>query len=109
MKVAQIARTIAEIFLSSHAAAANRFGGINPDAAEAAGLGHDLGHPPFGHIAEEELDRLVRRAGVTDGFEGNAQSLRIVSRLAVSDALTLKMKRQFRFPVSTLPAPQSLD
>jgi dGTPase len=90
MKVAQIARTIAEIFMSKHAAAADRFGGIDPDAAEAAGLAHDLGHPPFGHIAEEELDRLVRRAGVTDGFEGNVQSLRIVCRLTVSDAVTLE-------------------
>lgn len=42
--------------------------------------------PPFGHIAEKELDKLVRNAGVADGYEGNAQSFRIVVRLAVSDA-----------------------
>jgi len=51
-------------------------------------LAHDLGHPPFGHIAEEELDGLVRCAGVADGFEGNAQSLRIVCRLTIGDGWT---------------------
>ena len=90
MKVAQVARTIAEIFLSKYTIAANRFGGIDADAAEAAGLAHDLGHPPFGHIAEEELNRLVRHASVADGFEGNAQSFRIVCRLAVGDAVTME-------------------
>jgi len=88
LKVAQIARTIAEIFCSDFATEIAPFGGIDPDAAEAAGLAHDLGHPPFGHIAEEELNRLVRLAGLADGFEGNAQSFRIVCRLAVSDAQT---------------------
>ena len=90
LKVAQIARTIAEVFALKHPGPCERLGGIDADAAEAAGLAHDLGHPPFGHIAEQELDRLVRRAGVPDGFEGNAQSLRIVCRLAVSDAVTLE-------------------
>jgi dGTPase len=90
MKVAQIARTIAEIFSSKYAPDVAKLGGIDPDAAEAAGLAHDLGHPPFGHIAEHELDRLVRLAGVSDGFEGNAQSLRIVCRLSVSDAVTIE-------------------
>ncbi len=90
MKVAQIARTIAEIFSSNYATEAGKLGGIDPDAAEAAGLAHDLGHPPFGHIAEHELNRLVRLAGVPDGFEGNAQSLRIVCRLSVSDAVTIE-------------------
>ena len=88
MKVAQIARTIADVLNANFADDVQHLGGIDSDAAEAAGLAHDLGHPPFGHIAEEELDRLVREAGVTDGFEGNAQSFRIVCRLAVSDAQT---------------------
>jgi dGTPase len=56
---------------------------IDADVAEAAALAHDLGHPPFGHIAEDELDKLAISAGVLDGFNGNAQSFRIVSNLAV--------------------------
>jgi len=86
IKVAQIARTIAEKFNSRHARECESLGGIDPDAAEAAGLAHDLGHPPFGHVGEEELNALVRRAGVPDGFEGNAQSFRVVCSLAVGDA-----------------------
>jgi dGTPase len=86
LKVAQIARRIAEYLNRDQPTQVRAIGGIDPDAAEAAGLAHDLGHPPFGHIAEEELDALVRDAGVRDGYEGNAQSFRIVARLAVSDA-----------------------
>lgn len=50
----------------------------------AAALAHDLGHPPFGHVAEQELDRLLRHESIgdRDGFEGNAQSFRIITRLA---------------------------
>ncbi len=69
-----------------------KLGGLDPDTAEAAGLAHDLGHPPFGHIAEEELHELVSNAGVRDGYEGNAQSFRIVTHLASSDARDLKQR-----------------
>lgn len=86
LKVAQIARRIAEYLNREYPREVTALGGLDPDAAEAAGLAHDLGHPPFGHIAEEELDGLVRANGLADGFEGNAQSFRIVVRLAVSDA-----------------------
>jgi dGTPase len=51
--------------------------------AEAAGFAHDLGHPPFGHVAEKILDELVVKNGVPDGYEGNAQTLRILSKLAI--------------------------
>ena len=54
--------------------------GLNEDLTEAIGLGHDLGHPPFGHIGEEALDAALReRAGRS--FRHNRQSLRVVDVL----------------------------
>ena len=56
---------------------------LDPDAVGASCLAHDLGHPPFGHIAEETLNSAVQEhVGDDGGFEGNAQSFRIVTRLA---------------------------
>ncbi len=53
---------------------------LNEDLVEAIGLGHDLGHPPFGHAGEEALDELLRERGA-DGFRHNEHSLRAVERL----------------------------
>jgi dGTPase len=64
--VAQIARTIARQLR------------LDEDLAEALALAHDLGHPPFGHAGERELDRVMAPFG---GFDHNVQSFRIVTRL----------------------------
>ncbi len=80
LQVAQVARAIAERLAPEPLL--DKLGGCDPDVVEAAALAHDLGHPPFGHLGEQVLDRLAReRLGLPDGFEGNAQSFRIVTTI----------------------------
>ena len=95
LEVAQIGRRLAEKLLAEQPEKAEAIGGVDPDVVEAAALAHDLGHPPFGHTAEQELDRLIRSNGVADGFEGNPQTFRIVTKLAVrhSDFAGLNLTR----------------
>jgi dGTPase len=64
IEVAQIARTVARAL------------DLNEELTEALALGHDIGHPPFAHAGEDELDRQMRRFG--DRFDHNLHALRIV-------------------------------
>ena len=83
IKVAQIARRLAENTRKTcDSEKIDALGGLDPEVAEAAALAHDIGHPPFGHATERTLDELVRDRGCPDGFEGNAQSFRVVTQLA---------------------------
>jgi len=77
---AYVGQSIAEELLRSQNELARDC--ISVDVVEAACLGHDVGRPPFGHTAEDELKDIADHAGLPDRFEGNAQSFRIVTKLA---------------------------
>src|SRR5579863_4353310 len=66
LEVAQIARSIAAAM------------GLDADLAETIALAHDLGHPPFGHAGEDELERQMTEYG---GFDHNVQTFRVVTEL----------------------------
>jgi dGTPase len=68
LEVAQIARTLATAL------------GLDSDLAETIALGHDLGHPPFGHAGEEELERRMAPFG---GFDHNVQTFRVLCELEI--------------------------
>ena len=82
LEVAQIAKSIAIRLNSTEEFLEPPEMKILPDVCEFSGLAHDLGHPPFGHQGELALDALMKSDG---GFEGNAQTLRILSRLEKRD------------------------
>src|SRR3954449_4023620 len=85
IKVTAVARAIAVRLLRSEDRELLRdLGGLDHVVVQAAANAHDLGHPPFGHLGERALDRLAReRFGLSDGFEGNAQTFRILTEIEV--------------------------
>ena len=76
LEVANIAKSIAVWLRQGTPAVA-----VDPDLLEAVCLAHDIGHPPFGHAGERVLNALMENYG---GFEGNAQTLRILTRTIYS-------------------------
>jgi dGTPase len=75
IEVARIGRSIAEYLNATQEELGPEFY-VDPDLVEAIGLTHDIGHPPFGHIGERRLHALMQPWG---GFEGNAQTLRLLA------------------------------
>lgn len=82
IKVAQVGRRLAENCRDENELLAQGIG-LDAEVVEAACLAHDLGHPPFGHVGEHALNELIEESGDDDGFEGNAQTFRIITKLAV--------------------------
>jgi dGTPase len=108
LKVGQVARAIAERVTASPDSAelAAKLGGCDLEVVEAAALAHDLGHPPFGHLGERTLDRIARhRFSLADGFEGNAQTFRIITTTDVRgpSALGLDLTAAVRAAVLKYP------
>lgn len=82
IEVAQIGRSICNYLLATEKKFLNEEFFIDPDLVEAICLAHDLGHPPFGHAGERVLNELMMKYG---GFEGNAQTLRLVTEIFYRD------------------------
>lgn len=78
IEVAQIGRSICSYLLSKETELLNEEYFIDEDLVESICLAHDLGHPPFGHAGERILNKLMKKYG---GFEGNAQTLRLITEI----------------------------
>ena len=114
IKVTAVARAIA-VKLTDASSPTRAFAlehGCDAVVVQAAASAHDLGHPPFGHLGERVLDRLSRETmGLADGFEGNAQSYRILTALDVSEAAPrgLNLTAAVRTAVAKYPWTRYVD
>lgn len=99
MEVAQIARGIV-IYLNENSPIFQTYQSLDASLVEAAALAHDLGHPPFGHHGEYALHQCMKNYG---GFEGNAQSFRILTRLEGDKVLGLNPTRGLLLSILKYP------
>ena len=114
IKVTAVARAIA-VGLTDPSSPARELAlehGCDAVVVQAAASAHDLGHPPFGHLGERVLDRLARESlGLADGFEGNAQTYRILTALDVCEAAPqgLNLTAAVRTAVAKYPWTRFVD
>ena len=107
IEVAQIGRSICNFVTKQHKDIFNEEYHIDQDLVESACLAHDLGNPPFGHAGERTLNRLMESYG---GFEGNAQTLRLLTDVFYTIGETrrgMKPSRAFLDAVLKYKAPYS--
>lgn len=107
MEAAQIGAGVRKVLLSRYPEKARLL--PDRDLVESLGLAHDLGHPPFGHEGERALNYcVVRASGRRMGFEGNGQTLRLLSRLeSHTSGFGLNLTRRTLLGVLKYPVPFS--
>lgn len=102
MEVAQIARGIVIHLNENSPILKNIEAAIDNSLVETASLAHDIGHPPFGHKGERALNKMMIKANAY-GFEGNAQTFRILTRLEGYESGGMRLTRATLFSLLKYP------